>query len=95
MLLSRLHPLVTEWDPCAGTAMPCIERGTLVIWNGDMLDRRAQRRLIDVLNRPHRIQILSIAPADLFDRVQRGEFLEALYYRLNTVRVQADAPSDI
>jgi DNA-binding NtrC family response regulator len=91
MLLPRLQRVVTQWDPGARTEMPSVGRGTFVIWNVDVLDACAQRQLIDVLDRPHRVQVISVAPVDLFERVKRGDFLEALYYRLNTVRVHLQA----
>ena len=65
-------------------------RGTLVVWNVDLLDSREQRRLFDVMEEYRGLVVISVTTTELFERVQRGEFVEALYYRLNIVRVHAE-----
>jgi len=42
---------------------------------------------------PGHAQVVSTAALALFPVVEHGMFLEALYYRLNTVRLDALAPS--
>jgi len=64
-------------------------QGTLVVWNVDLLDNGGQQRLFDVTEDHRRLVVISVTTTGLFERVQRGEFSEALYYRLNTVRVHA------
>ena len=61
-----------------------------MLWNVDLLDNGEQRRLFDVIEDHRRLVVMSVTPTGLFERVQRGEFIEALYYRLNTVRVHAE-----
>jgi Sigma-54 interaction domain len=87
-LLPRLrHPLVV-WDTAIGGECPSIAQGTLVILNLERLDRAEQRQLLDFTDASRRlVQIVSVATTDLFGLVERGEFLDALYYRLNTVRL--------
>ena len=81
------HPLVV-WDTGIGGGCPSIAQGTLVLLNLERLDRSEQRQLLDFTDASRRlVQIVSVATTDLFGRVERGEFLDALYYRLNTVRL--------
>jgi hypothetical protein len=89
-LLPYLSQPVSQYD--RGVSRPPLVKaqGTLVVWNVDMLDRLEQRRLFDVIEDHRRLVIMSVTPSGLFERVQRGEFIEALYYRLNTVRVHAE-----
>jgi len=55
--------------------------------------------LLDWLDRAAgRTQVVSMTPASLWPRVQAGEFMDRLYYRLNTVCMDvtgylADVPS--
>ena len=79
------HPIAL-WDPCRESELPLIAWGTLVIWNTDLLDVRQQTSLLGLTDREPAIQIISIAGSELLDRVDRREFLEVLYYRLNVIR---------
>jgi hypothetical protein len=89
-LLPYLSQPVSQYD--RGVSRPPLVKaqGTLVVWNVDMLDRLEQRRLFDVIEDHRRLVVISVTTTGLFERVQRGEFIEALYYRLNTVRVHAE-----
>ena len=90
-LLPHLPQPVSQYD--GGMSRPPFDKalGTLVLWNVDLLDHGEQRRLFDVIDDHRGLVVISVTTTGLFDRVQRGEFLEALYYRLNTVRVHAKA----
>lgn len=89
-LLSHLPQPVSQYDRGV-SRLPFVKaQGTLVVWNVDMLDHGEQRRLFDVIDEHRRLVVISVTPSGLFERVQRGEFIEALYYRLNTVRVHAE-----
>ena len=99
--LATLFPLlrhpITLWDPCREFELSAIAWGTLVIWNTDLLDVRQQTSLLGLTDREPAIQIISIAGSELLDRVDRREFLEVLYYRLNVIRpyLTASGPSSI
>ncbi len=54
------------------------------------LDRREQARLNDWLaERGDEVRVIATSPQPLYDRVERREFLEPLYYRLNVVCLDA------
>jgi hypothetical protein len=86
-------PLVT-WIAGADADLPGLDRGTIVLQDVDRLDISAQHQLLTWLNdRGGRVRVISTARRDLFDLVTAGEFLDPLYYRLNTIVVDA-ATSD-
>ena len=89
-LLPHLPQPVSQYESGVSTPPFANARGTLVLWNVDLLDNGEQRRLFDVIEDHRRLVVMSVTPTGLFERVQRGEFIEALYYRLNTVRVHAE-----
>jgi hypothetical protein len=77
---------------------------TLILHDVDRLNRAAQQMLLEWLNEPEQgaTQIVSTASAPLFPLVQSDRFDCDLYYRLNTVWLEAqvllsakpdDAPS--
>jgi len=84
-------PLVT-WTAGADSALPGLHHGTIVLQDVDQLDLSAQRELLRWLDgRSGRVRVISTARRDLFDLVTAGEFLDPLYYRLNTIVVDAVA----
>jgi hypothetical protein len=85
-------PLVT-WIAGADADLPALEKGTVVLHDVDRLDISAQHRLLTWLDdRGGRVRVISTAHSDLFDLVTAGEFLDPLYYRLNTIVVDAAGP---
>ena len=85
-------PLVT-WIAGADADLPRLDQGTLVLQDVDRLDLGAQRQLLAWLDdRGGRVRVISTARHDLFDLVTAGAFLDPLYYRLNTIVVDAVAP---
>jgi hypothetical protein len=85
-------PMVT-WLAGADADLPALDQGTVVLQDVDRLDLSAQHRLLTWLdNRSGRIRVISTARYDLFDLVTAGAFLDPLYYRLNTIVVDAVAP---
>jgi hypothetical protein len=87
-------PLVT-WIAGADADLPGLDRGTIVLQDVDRLDISAQHQLLTWLDdRGGRVRVISTACRDLFDLVTAGEFLDPLYYRLNTIVVDA-ATSDV
>ena len=99
--LARLRPHlrgpVSYWRPAVATEPPWTTRGALVIWDVDTLDREQQERLLAWMEgRGANVQMVSIAERPVFPLVWRKVFLEALYYRLNTLYVTLeDGPDDL
>jgi hypothetical protein len=84
-------PLVT-WNSDAGADLPALRHGTVVLQDVDRLDLEAQRELLTWLDeRGGRVRVISTARRDLFDLVTTGEFLDPLYYRLNTIVVDVES----
>jgi hypothetical protein len=84
-------PLVT-WNAGSDVSLPALRQGTVVLHDVDRLDLSAQRGLLAWLDeRGGRVRVISTARGDLFDLVMSGEFLDPLYYRLNTIVVDAAA----
>jgi len=84
-------PLVT-WIAGSNIDLPPVHHGTVVLLDVDCLDLSAQRELLTWLDdRGGRVRVISTARRDLFDLVMAGEFLDPLYYRLNTIVVDAVA----
>jgi Sigma-54 interaction domain len=84
-------PLVT-WNAGADSDFPGLDQGTVVLQDVDRLDLAAQRQLLAWLDdRGGRVRVISTARHNLFDLVMSGEFLDPLYYRLNTVVVDVVA----
>jgi hypothetical protein len=64
--------------------------GTLVLHDIAQLTIRQQIELFDWLGRQRDIvQVVSVTRASMKDLIADGQFLEGLFYRLNTVRVRA------
>jgi DNA-binding NtrC family response regulator len=84
-------PIVT-WNAGAGSDFPGLDQGTVVLQDVDRLDLAAQRQLLTWLDdRGGRVRVISTARHNLFDLVMAGEFLDPLYYRLNTIVVDVVA----
>ena len=99
--LARLRPHlrgpVSYWRPAIATDPTWTTRGALVIWDVDTLDCEQQKRLLAWMEgRGANVQVVSIAERPVFPLVWRKVFLEALYYRLNTLYVALeDGPDDL
>jgi hypothetical protein len=69
-------------------------RGTLVLYGVDGLDLREQRELLAWLDATHgAVQLVSVSTYSIFALVAQGLFLDALYYRLNTILVNQEEGS--
>ena len=91
LALRGLRRPIVQWDPTTLRDVPLPPHGTLVIWNLETLTAQQQRQLLDATTEERRAtQIISVAPPAFFALVARGDFCEALYYRLNTVCVDVD-----
>lgn len=68
--------------------LPQVRQGTLLIENVTALTAAQQQDLHAWLAEgPDQMQVVSVATEPLLAAVQDGRFLEALYYRLNIVRM--------
>ena len=73
--------------------LPEDPRGTLVLVDAGALMLGQQMKLYDWLEGAGReCQVVSIARESLYPLIEEGRFMEALYYRLNVVRLGAGAP---
>ncbi len=71
--------------------LPTSRIGTLVLENVEALTPPQQIALHDWMTTGCLgVQVVSVTSAPLATSVQRGEFLEALFYRLNIVLIDAD-----
>jgi hypothetical protein len=82
-------PLLT-WNAGASASLPGADRGTLVICDVESLDMVQQRMLLAWLEeRRNRVRVITTVTGDLFALVTAGGFLDQLYYRLNTIVIDA------
>ena len=73
-------------------ALPTGECGALVLQNVAAMGRQEQAELLQWLDSPtERKQVVSTSGQPLFPLVGRGLFDEALYYRLNVIRLCVDS----
>ena len=88
-LLPNLDEPIARWRPGQRLVLPSVAgTGTMILQDVGALARDDQRRLLDWLERSSgRTQVVSTSRGPLLPRVRSGVFLEALYYRLNTVCV--------
>jgi hypothetical protein len=91
-VVSALWPAMKAgtWHPGQSLELPA-GGGTLILHDVGHLDREDQRRLLRWLDAESgRAQVVSTSPSPLLLRMASGAFLEALYYRLNTICVNAN-----
>ena len=75
-----------EWQPGKPFILPSPSLpAMLVLRRVDSLGYVDQRLLVEWLERATRCQVISTAPSSLMPLVDKGVFLQTLYYRLNTV----------
>ncbi len=92
-LLPYLQPPVHCWNPDASLPTPHDVR-TVLIRDVATLSVEQQHALSSWLAQagPDHAQIVSTTALPLFALIKQGVFLEELYYRLNTLRLDAPAP---
>jgi hypothetical protein len=71
-------------------ALPSHTVGTLLLENVTALALAQQIRLQDWMSHGSQPQVISVVFAPLYPMVERGEFLEGLFYRLNVVTLEAE-----
>lgn len=92
-LAARFHQPVGTWSPGERLVLPPAERtGTMVLNDVGAMALQEQIQLLEWLGTAiGRTQVVSTTPAPLLGRVESGKFIDTLYYRLNTVCVDATA----
>lgn len=92
-LASRFHQPVGTWSPGEQLVLPPPDRtGTMVLNDVGALALQEQIQLMEWLGSAiGRTQVVSITSDPLLPRVESGKFIDTLYYRLNTVCVDATA----
>ena len=89
-LTADFPPPLLAWNAASGNGLPAFDCGTLVIHDVDSLDLASQRVLVTWLeHRASRVRVISTVTRDLFPMVQAGNFIDQLYYRLNTIVIDA------
>jgi len=90
-LLPDLREPVGRWCPGEQLLLPPPTLiGTMIFQDVGQMPAADQRRLLDWLRgAAGRTQVISTTSVDLMPLIERGEFLEDLFYRLNIVRIDA------
>jgi len=90
-LAARFHQPVGTWSPGERLVLPPADRtGTMVLNDVGALALQEQIQLLEWLGTAiGRTQVVSTTSAPLLPRVESGKFIDTLYYRLNTVCVDA------
>jgi hypothetical protein len=88
-LLPHLRQPVASMRSGPALSLPTVKIATLILDKVDTLTMQEQTQLLEWLNAASsRPQLISTSPQPLFPRVERGLFKDALYYRLNVIRMK-------
>jgi hypothetical protein len=86
LMYPYLRTPVVAWVPRETRDLPSTPFRTIVIRDVEALDSRQQENLVAMVCRlAADVQIVSTSRTPLFPRVERGEFLNRLYYQLNVI----------
>lgn len=81
-----IHTSLQSWRPPVASG-----GGTFIMYDLETLASADQRELLSWLNEEAaRVQMVGVTSAALFPLVEGAGFLDALYYRLNTLYIDAD-----
>lgn len=87
-LIPHVSPPLTTWD--GATPLPAEHRGTVIALQVNRLDGDQQRQLLHwIQNTDGTGRVIATTSGSLFGLVERGIFVDTLYYRLNILRVDA------
>ena len=94
-ILMDLQTPIASWYPGERLVLPAVaRRGTMILHDVGAMNHEDQLRLLEWSEQAAgKTQIVSTAPTPLIPLVRAGMFNDRLYYRLNTVLVDATAPS--
>lgn len=84
-------PVMTWHRPASLASIHRTGLNTLLVRRVDELGRDEQDALLDWLEDPIPVRVVSTSSVSLLKRVERGQFLPALYYRLNTLYIPFDS----
>lgn len=89
LLLTDLRQPVMRWRAGERLVLPRVGRaGTIILHDVGAMEYEDQQRLLEWLDRAAgRAQIISTTAESLMPRLESREFIDTLYYRLNTVYV--------
>ena len=91
-LLPHLREPVVSLQAGAAFSLPDMEIGTLILNQVATLTTQQQMHVLEWSNAASpRPQVVSTSREPLYPRVEQALFAEALYYRLNVVRIQVDS----
>lgn len=90
-ILADLETPIASWSPGERLVLPPVARvGTMILHEVGAMNREDQQRLLDWSEEAAgKTQIVSTASLPLLPLVSAGTFSDTLYYRLNTVFVDA------
>jgi len=72
-----------------------IEDGTVVLDNAEQYKESEQRAVLDWLAKTGAaIQLITTTGKPLFDLVEQGQFLDSLFYRINTIYLELSCPAE-
>ena len=89
-LCAHLALPLHEWSFAEGSPLPSITKGTLMVTDLVGATLEEQRRLLEWLNTPRAVRVITLSEVPLFDLVVAGTLLEQLYYRLNPIYCALD-----
>jgi Sigma-54 interaction domain len=88
-------PLRRIADSAALAALSHIDEGTVVLENADRYIVPDQKRVLDwIAHTGGGIQVITTTGNPLFDLVEQGQFLDALFYCINTVYLDLSCPAE-
>jgi hypothetical protein len=91
-LLPDLREPIGRWSPGDRLLLPPSALvGTMIFQDISAMSFDDQRRLMDWLTTASKTQVISTSPVSLMRQVEAGKFIEALYYRLNIISIDATA----
>jgi hypothetical protein len=86
LMYPHLRTPIVAWVPRETRDLPAASYRTLVIRDVEAMDSTQQENLVALICRVSAdVQIVSTSKTPLFPLVERGEFLDRLYYQLNIV----------
>src|SRR5262245_42212897 len=77
-----------DHDAILSAVVPLVHEPLRVLRDIELMDSTEQRELLEWLNDAgENTRVISLTSAGLYPLVEHGAFLDALYYRLNVLRV--------
>ena len=90
VIASNLRQPVVQWSPGEPFVPPADDVATLVLNEVGLLPIHDQIKLLEWLGAAHgSTQVISTTKTALLPRIRAGAFIDTLYYRLNTVCIDA------